>query len=67
MSFWNIFKNTTYVRASWAIQDKIIDTVNDIQEAAAEQERIDSMIENSSEIIDAVHNNPFTKERNKSK
>ncbi len=67
MSFWNVFKNTAYARASWVIQDKIIDNVNDIQEAAAEQERIDSMIENSNEIIDAVYNNPFTKERNKNK
>ena len=67
MSFWNVFKNTAYARASWAIQDKIIVNVNDIQEAAAEQERMDSMIENSSEIIDAIYNNPFTKERNKNK
>jgi hypothetical protein len=67
MSFWNVFKNTAYLRASWAIQDKIIDTVNDIQESSEEQQRVESMIENSDKIIDAVYNNPFTKERNKTK
>jgi|LauGreDrversion2_6_1035139.scaffolds.fasta_scaffold186972_2 hypothetical protein len=63
--FWSIFRDTAYFRISWSIQDSITNVVKSSQRAAQAQKEMDSLRSNSEEIIDAVYNNDFERNREK--
>ena len=63
--FWDIFKKTAYFRASWHIQDKLIDSYNKTKYYVEKARDLRTMRENRKEINDALYNNPFSRKRNK--
>lgn len=64
--FWNIFKKTAYFRASWLIQDVLIDSYNKIRYNVEKAEQMRSMRENRKEINTALNDNAFARKRKKS-
>jgi hypothetical protein len=58
--FWDVFKKTAYFRFSWFIQDKMIESVGEIQKMSEQS----SLEKNKGKIIDAVYDNEFSKHRN---
>ena len=58
--FWDVFKKTAYFRFSWFIQDKMIESVDEIQKMSEQS----SLEKNKGKIIDAVYVNEFSKHRN---
>ena len=63
--FWNIFKKTAYFRASWHIQDVLIDSYNKIRYNVEKAEQMRSMRENRKEINTALNDNAFARKRKK--
>tara|TARA_B110000483_G_C18004805_1_gene468708 strand:+ start:156 stop:359 length:204 start_codon:yes stop_codon:yes gene_type:complete len=64
--FWNIFKKTAYFRASWHIQDVLIDSYNKIRYDIGKAEQMRLMRKNRKEINTALNDNAFARKRKKS-
>ena len=64
--FCNIFKKTAYFRASWHIQDVLIDSYNKIRYDIEKAEQMRLMRKNRKEINTALNDNAFARKRKKS-